>query len=237
MFCIWALKPLVFLPLYLSIYNIIITQYFALFVLKSFAIYDIISNDYKYILELFTLIYYKRLDFLQKTVNGGEIMSKLLILGAGQYGLLAKEIAQSVGRFEEIAFLDDNNEKAIGKTNEVDSFKESFDCAFVAMGDRDVRQRLFAKLEAAGFEIPNIISPLSYISSSAILGKGIIVEPMAVIHTGCVIKNSCFICAGAVVNHNSVIESFSQINCNATVAARQVVPEKTVLHFNKVYLR
>ena len=32
----------------------------------------------------------------------------LLILGAGQYGVLAKEIAESMGCFATIAFLDDS---------------------------------------------------------------------------------------------------------------------------------
>ncbi len=31
----------------------------------------------------------------------------LLILGAGQYGQIAKEIAESMGCFEKISFLDD----------------------------------------------------------------------------------------------------------------------------------
>lgn len=42
----------------------------------------------------------------------------LLILGAGQYGQVAKEIAESVGCFKRISFLDDridsdNDEKSI----------------------------------------------------------------------------------------------------------------------------
>ena len=39
----------------------------------------------------------------------------LLILGAGQYGQVAKEIAEETGYFDKIAFLDDNSEQAIGK--------------------------------------------------------------------------------------------------------------------------
>lgn len=35
-------------------------------------------------------------------------MSKLLILGAGQYGAVAKEIAESIGIYDAISFLDDN---------------------------------------------------------------------------------------------------------------------------------
>ncbi len=42
-------------------------------------------------------------------------MSTLVILGAGQYGLVAKEIAESLGVYDKILFLDDNNPKAEGK--------------------------------------------------------------------------------------------------------------------------
>ncbi len=162
-------------------------------------------------------------------------MSKLLILGAGQYGMVVREIALATKQFGEIAFLDDNSDKAIGKISNLADFKTDFDCAFVAIGDRDVRKRLFSELKKNGFDIPDIISPMAYVSPSAVLGKGVIVEPMAVIHTDCTIGDGCFICAGAVINHNSTIEQFCQVNCGAVIAARQTLPEKSILHYNKVF--
>lgn len=42
-----------------------------------------------------------------------KVNKNLLILGAGQYGYVAKEVAESMGHFEKITFLDDNNERAI----------------------------------------------------------------------------------------------------------------------------
>ncbi len=162
-------------------------------------------------------------------------MSKLLILGAGQYGMVVREIALSLKQFSEIAFLDDNSDKALGKISNLSDFRIEFDCAFVAIGDRDVRKRLFSELEKNNFNIANIISPMAYVSPSAALGKGIIIEPMAVIHTDCTIGDGCFICAGAIINHNSTIEQFCQINCGAVIAARQTFPEKSILHYNKVF--
>lgn len=41
--------------------------------------------------------------------------NNLLILGAGQYGDVAKEMAEAMGCFGKIDFLDDNNELVIGK--------------------------------------------------------------------------------------------------------------------------
>ena len=47
----------------------------------------------------------------------------LLILGAGQYGCVAKEIAESMKVFKKIDFLDDHNEIAVGKIAEYEKFK------------------------------------------------------------------------------------------------------------------
>ena len=40
-------------------------------------------------------------------------MKRLLILGSGQYGTVAKETAEAMGIFDEIAFLDDNSKAAV----------------------------------------------------------------------------------------------------------------------------
>ena len=45
-------------------------------------------------------------------------MKNLLILGAGQYGQVAREIAEAMGLFEHISFLDDNSSAAIGKLSD-----------------------------------------------------------------------------------------------------------------------
>lgn len=44
-------------------------------------------------------------------------MEKLVILGAGQYGFVVKEVAETMCCFIEIDFLDDYSEIAIGKLN------------------------------------------------------------------------------------------------------------------------
>lgn len=46
----------------------------------------------------------------------------LLILGAGQYGMVAKEVAESMNCFDKIDFLDDKNPIAVGKLCEYGGF-------------------------------------------------------------------------------------------------------------------
>lgn len=47
---------------------------------------------------------------------------KLLIVASKRYGDYVKEIAESMGCFEEISFVDNDSEGAIGKLEEVETF-------------------------------------------------------------------------------------------------------------------
>lgn len=62
------------------------------------------------------------------------LISKLIILGAGQYGQVAKEVALSSG-FERISFLDDNSDIAIGKLEDYKKYITEYKSAFVAIGN------------------------------------------------------------------------------------------------------
>ena len=53
----------------------------------------------------------------------------LLILGAGQYGLVAREIALSMRCFEKIDFLDDKSELAIGRLEDYEKYTAGYSCA------------------------------------------------------------------------------------------------------------
>lgn len=153
--------------------------------------------------------------------------SGLLILGAGQYGIVAMETAQAMGCFSRIAFLDDSSPIALGKLESYQAFLQEYESAFVAIGNPEMRLAWLEKLGEAGYELPVLIHPRSYVSTSATLEKGTIVEPMAVVQAGAVVEEGGLLCAGCVVNHNSVVKRGCQIDCNAVVPARAVVPEKT----------
>lgn len=161
----------------------------------------------------------------------------LLILGTGQYGQVARETAQAMGCFGKIVFLDDNSPVAVGKLADYQSFALEYGCAFVAMGNPVLRMLWLDKLEQAGYELPVLIHPKAYVSPSAKLGKGTIVEPMAVVNTEVVVEIGGLICAGCVVNHNAHIMPVCQIDCNAVVASNAIVPEGTKVPSGTVYER
>lgn len=149
--------------------------------------------------------------------------NSLLILGAGQYGQVVRETAEANGQFCRIAFLDDNNEHALGKMVDYEQYRSEFQCAFVALGNSELRMWWLDKLKAAGFDLPVLIHPKAYVSPSALLGEGTIVEPMAVVNTAVVVEKGGLLCAGCVVNHNAHVMACCQIDCNAVVAANATV--------------
>lgn len=161
----------------------------------------------------------------------------LLILGAGQYGQVVREIAEAMGCFNKIDYLDDNNPAALGRLGDYERFYPEYGCAFVAMGNPKLRMQWLDKLELVGFELPVLIHPKAYVSPSAKLKKGTIVEPMAVVNTEAVVERGGLLCAGCVVNHNAYIMPVCQIDCNAVVASNAVVPEGTKVPSGTVYER
>lgn len=151
----------------------------------------------------------------------------LLILGAGQYGMVAKEIAEAMNCFEKIDFLDDNNEIAIGKFEQYEDFVGKYTYAVVAMGNPELRLSYLQKLEEACFQIAILVHPKAYISPSAQLMQGTIVEPMAAVHTGSAVAKGCIISAGAVVNHNCFIGDGCHVDCGAVVKAGCILLAQT----------
>lgn len=166
----------------------------------------------------------------------------LLIVGAGIYGLVAKEIAESMDCFEKISFIDDghkqtpNGIEVIGTTGDLKALAKEYGSIIVAIGNPEVRLTLLQRIEAeSSYEIATLVSPRAYISPSAQIMEGSIIEPMAVVHTMAVISVGCIISAGAVVNHGGVCGEGVHVDCNAAVAGMATVPAGMKIKSGEVY--
>ena len=154
--------------------------------------------------------------------------NNLLILGAGQFGRVAKEVAESMGRFDRIAFLDDNSDQAIGKLEDHEKFVADFSYAFVAIGNSDLRLKYIEELEEACFAIAVLVSPEAHVSPSAQLMKGTIVAPGAVVNANSTVAVGCFVCAGAIVDHNSFVATVvSSIAAASSVLMRYCLQKQS----------
>ena len=99
----------------------------------------------------------------------------LLIFGAGGYGQVVKELAKETGKYNRIEFLDDNSSLSIGKISESEKFLKDFPYAIIAIGNPEIREKLFKEVEDIGFKLVNIISDKSYIAGSVKSGEGCII--------------------------------------------------------------
>ena len=162
-------------------------------------------------------------------------MDNLLIIGAGQYGAMLKESARALNLYDKIDFLDDQNKEAIGKIQEYKWLTGKYQCAIVAIGDANIRLEMTDKLKAAGYQIVSFVSRRAYVSQSAKIAEGCVIEPMAVISTAVEIGRCTIISSGAVVNHNSTVSEGCHINCNATVRSNSTVPPKTKVDYGEIF--
>ena len=158
----------------------------------------------------------------------------LLILGAGQFAYVVEEIALAMGKFDKISFLDDSSERAIGKLDELEKFKEEYSYGIVAIGNPQVRRSLIERLEKYGYCLPTLIHPSAYISKTAIVGKGTIIEPLCGVNSNTSIGCGCIISMGAQVNHNVNIQDYCHIDCGAVICSNKIVLSGTKICFGNV---
>ena len=161
--------------------------------------------------------------------------NNLLILGMGQYGNIAKDIAEVSGCFDKIDFLDDNNDSAIGKIYDLENFSHNYKWAIVAIGNASKRKELLDLLRKKGFKIATLIHPSAIISQYSKVNDGCIIEPYAIVNPECVIGKGTYICAGSIVNHNSVIGDFCHLDVGCIVSSNTKVQDNTNIECGVIY--
>lgn len=160
--------------------------------------------------------------------------NNLLILGAGGYGHVVREIAEDSGIFDKIDFLDDSSPLAIGKFGDAEKFLKGYPNAVVALGNAELRLGYIEKLRAAGFQIPAIISPRAYVSKSAKIGNGTIVEPFSAVNANSEVGIGVLLRCGSVIDHNANVGDFCYIDCGVVVKANNSVGFKIKIAANSV---
>lgn len=151
----------------------------------------------------------------------------LLILGAGAHGKVVEEIAKETQRFNKISFLDDYQGDAIGKISELLKFKSEYNYFIPAVGNNKLRFELFTLLKEYDLKIPILIHPKSFISKTAKIGEGTIIEIGAIINSYSIIGKNCIIGCGSVIDHNVKICDNIQIDCGCTIKPGTIISNGT----------
>lgn len=160
---------------------------------------------------------------------------KLLIIGAGGHGEVVAEVAADCG-YSDIAFIDDNSEKAIGTISDLSKFQKEYVDAFIGIGNNKLRGQLLETIKNIGFNVPVLIHPSAYISRSCKIQKGVIVEPKAIVNTHSIIKEGSIVSLGAIVDHDVTVGMCCHINAGSIVKAGAKVKDYEKIEAGQVVL-
>ena len=161
-------------------------------------------------------------------------MKDLIIIGAGGHGRVIADIAQKLGVYNTIAFLDDGAAKAsmglpiIGKTADIEKYVKATD-VFVAIGNSTVRGEFIERLLAMGANIPTLIHPSAVIGACVEIGSGTAVMAGAVINPCSKLGKGVILNTCSSIDHDCIIGDYCHIAVGVHVAGTVTLGEKVWL--------
>ena len=164
-------------------------------------------------------------------------MRILGIYGCGGAGRESKEIADLLGLWDEIVFIDDaySNDvfhgiRRLNYEEFVTQYADKKEVEIsISLGEPELKRKLFDRIKKDGYGFANIIHPSALVSPSAKLGVGLIIKPHALVSTEAVIGDNVSIEENGIIGHDSVIESHCQISANVVVAGGCHIGEATYI--------
>lgn len=157
--------------------------------------------------------------------------ARLLILGAGGYGLAVAEAAQLSGQWQEIIFADDR----WPKTQQVGEYKIASNIAnveqlisnniqaIVAVGNNHLREKWQKLLGDLGIRMTSIIHPQAIVSPTAQIGQGVTVMAGCVISTKTVINDGVILNIGTLLDHDVIIKAFAHLSVGVKVSSGKII--------------
>jgi sugar O-acyltransferase (sialic acid O-acetyltransferase NeuD family) len=151
---------------------------------------------------------------------------KILLVGGGGHCKSVIDVIELENKYE-IAGIIDQKEfvgkdvlgyKVVGCDDDLSKLRDTFSHAIITVGhikSNAIRVKLFKLLKELGFHMPNIISPLAYVSKHAQVDEGSIVMHHALVNPHAKIGKNCIINSKALIEHDCVIEN----NCHISTAA------------------
>lgn len=110
--------------------------------------------------------------------------------------------------------------KVVGSDLDLESLAKKFKYAIITVGHiktAKLRIKLFKLAKKAGFLLPSIISPNSYVSKHSKIGSGSIVMHHAIVNANTFIGNNCIINSKALIEHDCSISNHCHISTNTTI--------------------
>lgn len=157
-------------------------------------------------------------------------MKSIVIIGASGHGKVVADIARKIG-YDDILFLDDNDKiktcngyKIAGKCSDYINFNCDM---FVAIGNAEIRKKIFSELKSNNKKIVTLIHPDAVIADGVIIGEGSVVMAGVVINPCVRTGEGCIINTCSSVDHDCVLADFVHVSVGAHLAGTVRIGECT----------
>lgn len=167
-------------------------------------------------------------------------MNKLCIIGAGGHGKVVADLANLLGQWDAITFLDNYQDPGsiIGDW----LVEGNLDClptlavedvdVIVAIGDNVKRMALIRQCQQWQLSLTTLIHPQAYVSAYSTIGAGSVVFANASVNIHAKLGIGCIINTGAVVEHECQLGDGVHISPNAALAGQVQVGAKSWIGMN-----
>lgn len=172
-------------------------------------------------------------------------MKRIILLGAGGHCISCIDVIDSTKQFEIVGILDPNEPvgklvcgyPVLGDDSLIKKYCEQ-DCSFVItvgqIKSSNSRKTLYNLIKSFEGELPVIISPYSYVSSSAYIAEGTIVMHHAIVNSMANLGQCSIINTKALVEHESIIGEFCHISTGVCVNGQVSIGNECFIGSNTV---
>lgn len=152
----------------------------------------------------------------------------IILIGGGGHCISCIDVIKMEMKFEIIGILDTPEKvdssvlevKVIGTDYDIPALIEKCKNFLITVGQiksPEKRIQIYNIVKNSGGRLPIIISPKSYISSSAIIGEGTIIMHNSLVNAKVEVGKGCIINTGALLEHESVIGDFCHISTQSVI--------------------
>ncbi len=166
-------------------------------------------------------------------------MKKLIILGGRGIGMIAASVANDLGTYEVLGFLNDfvpvgekigkyNGYNVLGKSADVQRYLNDEDIYFfigyVGMkNEKDVFEKITSlgipREKFATLIHPSAIIPKGFCS----IGNGVLMAPLSQLSPDTTIEDNCILLPNSFLGHDSTMKRFSHITSNSVVGGNVLI--------------
>lgn len=160
-------------------------------------------------------------------------MKKLIILGGRGVGMWAAAIANELGTYEVLGYLNDvvpvgqkiglfKGYNVLGTSHDIDKFMKDEDVyffiGFFGLQKEEATYNKINNLNIPKDRLATLIHPTAYVPTGfCSIGKGVLVAPYARICPDSIIEDNCILMSGSLIGHDSTMKKFSHLAADCIV--------------------